>query len=92
MIRAFFVDFLLPILLFLLARSFLRAFLSGSTRTPPRDRPAPNAPPLQPGGELKRDPVCGTYVSTAVSVKRTVKGEVLHFCSEECRNRYGKPL
>jgi YHS domain-containing protein len=43
---------------------------------------------LQAGGELKRDPVCGTYVSTAVSVKRTVKGEVVHFCSEECRDKY----
>jgi YHS domain-containing protein len=42
--------------------------------------------PLQ--GELKRDPVCGTYVSTATSVKRTVGGEVVHFCSEECREKY----
>jgi YHS domain-containing protein len=42
--------------------------------------------PLQ--GELKRDPVCGTYVSTATSVKKTVGGEVVHFCSEECRGKY----
>jgi YHS domain-containing protein len=43
---------------------------------------------LQSAGDLKRDPVCGTYVSTAVSVKRTVKGQELHFCSNECRDKY----
>lgn len=42
--------------------------------------------PLQ--GELKRDPVCGTYVSTATSVKLAGAGEVVHFCSEECRAKY----
>ena len=89
MIRAFFVDFLLPLLFFLLARSILRGFFQGgSGRDTTRDRPAPGAPAVQAGGELKRDPVCGTYVSTAVSVKRTIKGEVVHFCSEECRDKF----
>ena len=41
-------------------------------------------------GELKRDPVCGTYVSTATSVKRTIAGEVVHFCSVECSDKYRK--
>jgi YHS domain-containing protein len=40
------------------------------------------------GGELKRDPVCGTYVSAAASVKKTVDGEVVHFCSDACRDKY----
>jgi YHS domain-containing protein len=39
-------------------------------------------------GDLKRDPVCGTYVSTATSVKKTVGGEVVHFCSSACSERY----
>jgi YHS domain-containing protein len=39
-------------------------------------------------GELKRDPVCGTYVSTASSVKKTVEGRVVHFCSPECSSKY----
>jgi len=88
MIRAFFVDFLLPLLFFLLSRSFLRGLLSGARRDRAYDRPAPGAPPLRSGGDLKRDPVCGTYVSTAVSVKRTVKGQVVHFCSNECRDKH----
>ena len=39
-------------------------------------------------GELKRDPVCGTYISTETSVKRTVGGEVVHFCSAACSEKY----
>jgi YHS domain-containing protein len=39
-------------------------------------------------GELKRDPVCGTYVSTATSIKKTVHGEVVHFCSKACSEKY----
>lgn len=39
-------------------------------------------------GELKRDPVCGTYVSTASSVKRTIEGQVVHFCSAACSEKY----
>ena len=41
------------------------------------------------GGALTKDPVCGTYVSTGASVTRTVDGQVLHFCSKECRDKYG---
>ena len=39
-------------------------------------------------GELKRDPVCGTYVSTASSLKKSVGGQTVHFCSVACRDRY----
>jgi YHS domain-containing protein len=38
--------------------------------------------------ELKRDPVCGTYVSTATSIKRTVGGETVHFCSTGCSEKF----
>ncbi|MCL6544799.1 MAG: hypothetical protein K6T61_06200 [Bryobacteraceae bacterium] len=41
-----------------------------------------------PAGELKRDPVCGTYVPESTSVKQLVGGRVVHFCSEECRSKY----
>ncbi len=39
-------------------------------------------------GELKKDPVCGTFVAVSTSVKKTVHGEVVHFCSEACRDKY----
>ena len=47
-----------------------------------------NPPPSSAGGALKRDPVCGTYVPEGNSVRKVVAGEVLHFCSVECRDKY----
>jgi YHS domain-containing protein len=45
-------------------------------------------PSVQAGGELKKDPVCGTYVSPAACLTRTVNGQVIHFCSKACSDRY----
>jgi YHS domain-containing protein len=38
--------------------------------------------------ELKKDPVCGTYVSPATGVSRSVQGHVIYFCSKECRDKF----
>jgi YHS domain-containing protein len=40
------------------------------------------------GGELKKDPVCGTFVPTATSLKTTAGGEVVYFCSPACRDKF----
>jgi YHS domain-containing protein len=56
---------------------------------PPRttgNQPSPRS--TETAGEFKRDPLCGTYVAASASVKKTVRGEVLHFCSEACRDKY----
>ena len=37
---------------------------------------------------LRRDPVCGTYVSEEISLTLEHQGEMHHFCSAECRARY----
>jgi YHS domain-containing protein len=94
MLRYLIVDLLLPLLVFAILRSFLRSlFQTGRdvTRHAEDARQAP-PPPSRPdvivGGELKKDPVCGTYVSTGASVTRTVDGQLLHFCSKECRDKY----
>lgn len=39
-------------------------------------------------GELKKDPVCGTYTAAASSVQQTIRGETLYFCSAVCRDKY----
>lgn len=49
--------------------------------------PSPSTPPVS--GELKRDPVCGTFVPTSTAFQKTVKGEAYHFCSAACRDKYG---
>jgi YHS domain-containing protein len=63
--------------------------LSDTFRRPP-DSPGaqriPNQVPLS--GELKKDPVCGMYIAAATSVKKTVGGQTVHFCSQDCRNKY----
>lgn len=50
----------------------------------------PQQPPAQVplGGELRKDPVCGTYVSTTASIQKTVGGQTLYFCSLACRDKY----
>ena len=54
--------------------------------TPSRASSAPSSGNL--GGELKQDPVCGTYVSTQTSVKKTINGELVHFCSSDCPDKF----
>lgn len=87
MLRYLFVEIVLPLLVFFFLRSLLKNLFGAVRRTS-----SPAAPPSQPtvvsGGELKKDPVCGTYVSTALAVTRSVNGELLHFCSKECRDKY----
>ena len=90
MLRYFIIDILLPLLLFALLRSFFRGIFQTRrdvTRSP-QPAPQPSAPHVVAGGELKKDPVCGTYVSIGASVTRTVDGQLLHFCSKECRDKY----
>jgi YHS domain-containing protein len=40
------------------------------------------------GGQLVRDPQCGTYIPEAKSIKFNAAGATLHFCSETCCAEY----
>ena len=48
--------------------------------------PRPPVPPVT--GELKRDPVCGTFVPADSSFRKTLNGQSFSFCSAECRDKY----
>ncbi|MCW5979969.1 MAG: YHS domain-containing protein [Bryobacteraceae bacterium] len=50
------------------------------------DKARGGAPPE--GGELRQDPVCGIYVSTATRVRKTIDGRDFYFCSESCRDKF----
>jgi YHS domain-containing protein len=50
-----------------------------------RGRPGPEA---KPGGELVRDPHCGTYVPKARAIAVSVGHETFYFCSTACRDAY----
>lgn len=92
MIRAFFVEFIFPLLLLLFLRSILRNVLQAFRgKTPSRSESPYSSRPAAPvpaGGELKKDPVCGTYVSTSVCLTRNVGGQMMYFCSKECRDKF----
>ncbi len=85
-VRLLEIVFWVVIVLWLLRLLFghsLRIYF-GSTR----NRPTTPTPPPARGGETFRDPVCGTYVSPEVSVSALFEGKRVHFCSQECMDRY----
>ena len=89
MISALIREFVIPLLLFLFLRSLLRSVFAGFRRSASRSATAPPPPPpARAGGVLHKDPVCGTYVSSDSGIAQTVDGELVYFCSRECRDRY----
>lgn len=88
----FIVVLLCSVFLITIIRSVIGVILKGFAELidPARSQqsPQPSAASIQVSGELKRDPVCGVYISTATSVKKTVSGQTLHFCSAECRDKH----
>jgi YHS domain-containing protein len=48
----------------------------------------PRMPVVPAGGELKKDPVCGTFISTATAIQKRAGGETYYFCSTECRDNF----
>jgi YHS domain-containing protein len=90
--------FLGRLLLFFFAVSMIRSLVTAVVRAfrgteGPPDRVAPKPPQdasVNPSAStlLHQDPVCGTYVAAGSSFRKVSKGQVLHFCSEECRDRY----
>ncbi len=88
MIRA-----VLEILAFFIFISLLRSVLvviakafSSILRRPAPVHPAAAGP--RKVADLKRDPVCGIFVSTETSIKLNIDGDVVHFCSDACCQKY----
>ena len=75
------------VIILTLLRSVLEAVgkaFAGATSSP--------ASPAEPRGQapqsLKKDPVCGTFVSVATAMQKTKGGETYYFCSAECRDKF----
>jgi hypothetical protein len=72
-----------------LLRSVLEAIgkaFSGASSSP--SSPSAGGPRGQAPQSLKKDPVCGTFVSTATAMQKTKGGETYYFCSAECRDKF----
>jgi YHS domain-containing protein len=91
MIRWLLIRFLLPLFAFLLVRAVIKTIVKTFGQVMNAPDPAeqpPRAANFPSGGELKKDPVCGTYVSQSAAVTKKFGGELVHFCSPECRDKY----
>ena len=92
-------SFLLDLLEFVILALFLKAMTRslGSLFRSPRIhiKTAGGAPPTSPAaaphrGEMVRDPVCGMFVATELSLQLRQGKETLHFCSRECLEKFKK--
>ena len=88
MIRLFLRLIVLPVLFLWLVRAIFRSIIEGFRSAVAPQSAAKQPPAVRSGGELKKDPVCGTYVSTATSITRKVNGEIFYFSSQECSDKY----
>ena len=62
-----------------------KAFSGGSPSPAPSSSGAPGAQQPQ---SLKKDPVCGTFVSMATAMQKSKGGETYYFCSAACRDKF----
>jgi YHS domain-containing protein len=79
------------VLVITVVRSIIGIVLKGFSDLfkPPAAAPTgPRTPGVPAGGELKKDPVCGTFISTASAIQKRVGGETYYFCSPECRDKF----
>ena len=70
------------------ASSFKGGFGGSANSSSSAGGPPPKAPTAGTIGELKKDPVCGTFISTETAFQKAVGGETYYFCSKECRDKY----
>jgi YHS domain-containing protein len=89
---AYLFDLIVAFFLARLVNRVLRQFFGtpqSTFRSPgKRARTAPEREAVR--GEMARDPVCGMFVSTDLSPSHRLSqgGQTLHFCSQECLERY----
>lgn len=67
-----------------------RALNSGSSPNSAPREPAANsaAAEMRTAGELRKDPVCGTFVAVTTPYSLINEGNTTYFCSKECRDRF----
>ncbi|HLW79161.1 MAG TPA: hypothetical protein VKU44_06125 [Terriglobia bacterium] len=89
---AYLVDLVLAIVVGKLLNRALQSFFGtspsgGAASATPRG-PRSRASRTETVGAMERDPVCGMFVSTELSHRLSQDGRTLHFCSQDCLNRY----
>jgi YHS domain-containing protein len=89
MIRAI-LYLIATVLIISVLRSVIGVILKGFSELfhPAPPTSAARHPSVPAGGELKKDPVCGTFIAASTSLQKRVGGETYYFCSAECRDKF----
>jgi YHS domain-containing protein len=89
MIRAI-LELILTVLVITMLRSVIGIFMRGfGDMFRPQESAARVEPkPVPSGGELKKDPVCGTFISSSTALQKKVGDQTYYFCSAACRDLY----
>jgi len=98
MLRAL-IELLITILIVLVARAVLTSVLKGIANASASafrsgnpqftaQRQADSPPASTPGGDLHKDPVCGTYVAESTPFRQNVSGQTFYYCSGACREKH----
>ena len=83
------VYILLAIIVISLLRSIIGVLAKGFGSVLDAGSNAPKErPPVPEGGELKKDPVCGTYVAATTALRKSSNGQTHYFCSVDCRDKF----
>jgi hypothetical protein len=56
--------------------------------TPSNPAPSSSPPSAQLGGDLHRDPVCGTFVAETTAFQRRISGQTFYYCSDSCKEKH----
>ena len=87
--------FIITAIISILAITFVRAVvgligkaINEAISPTPSSRSEEKKASVPAGGELRKDPVCGTYVAEQAALQLTVKGEPVFFCSTACRDKF----
>lgn len=85
------LDLIVVVVIITLLRSVLGVLLklfTGGFAGASNAGQTPKRPSVPAGGELKKDPVCGTFIAAATSIQKTIRGETYYFCSTVCRDKF----
>jgi YHS domain-containing protein len=84
----YFLDAIFALMMLRMLYGALRHFLSPRPAASAGRRSAEGSPPASAGSQMVRDPECGMFVSTELSHRLRKGGETLHFCSQDCLEKY----
>jgi hypothetical protein len=69
-------------------KAFAGGSSSSSSSASAGEAPRGQSSPSAKAQSLKKDPVCGTFVSAATAMQKTKGGETYYFCSADCRDKF----